>query len=173
MATETRMSAAELRDLFDRVKSIEPLETVNGVKVVTFEEQRDAAVQDKMDNVELLDTIQFNPDGSVARTPTKYAAVSPERYFINRCKKVKDALYVVTDYRAIMDIPSGTIYQKQIPAFVIKRNEEGKLTRERVVNITDDEFIADFTIVLDREAMEVIKPLCVTDVGVTKSALPI
>lgn len=167
------LTAAELKETIDKVEGIKPIEVINGVKVVTFEEQRDATVLDKQLGREDLGTVQINPDGSVARTPTKYAAVSPERYFINRCKKVKDTLYVVIDYRAIMDIPTGTIYQKQIPAFVIKRSEDGKLFREKVVNITDDEFIADFTTILDREAMEAILPLCSTDVGVTKAALPI
>lgn len=167
------MTGAELKETIEKVESIKPIEVINGVKVVTFEEQRDATVLDKQLGREDLGTVQINPDGSVARTPTKYAAVSPERYFINRCKKVKDTLYVVVDYRAIMDIPTGTIYQKQIPAFVIKRSEDGKLFREKVVNITDDEFIADFTTILDREAMEAILPLCSTDVGVTKAALPI
>lgn len=167
------MTGAELKETIEKVESIKPIEVINGVKVVTFEEQRDATVLDKQLGREDLGTVQINPDGSVARTPTKYAAVSPERYFINRCKKVKDTLYVVVDYRAIMDIPTGTIYQKQIPAFVIKRSEDGKLFREKVVNITDDEFIADFTTILDREAMEAILPLCSTETGVTKAALPI
>lgn len=167
------MTGAELKKTIEKVESIKPIEVINGVKVVTFEEQRDATVLDKQLGREDLGTVQINPDGSVARTPTKYAAVSPERYFINRCKKVKDTLYVVVDYRAIMDIPTGTIYQKQIPAFVIKRSEDGKLFREKVVNITDDEFIADFTTILDREAMEAILPLCSTETGVTKAALPI
>lgn len=167
------MTGAELKETIEKVEGIKPIEVINGVKVVTFEEQRDATVLDKQLGREDLGTVQINPDGSVARTPTKYAAVSPERYFINRCKKVKDTLYVVVDYRAIMDIPTGTIYQKQIPAFVIKRSEDGKLFREKVVNITDDEFIADFTTILDREAMEAILPLCSTETGVTKAALPI
>lgn len=165
-------SATELRDLIDRSEKISPIAEHNGVKIVSFGEQRDAATMDSMNNTG-LDTVQYNPDGSVARTPVKFAAVNLDNYYINRFKRVKDAYHIVVDYRSITEQASGSVYLKVIPAFVIKRNDDKKLYLEKVVTISDTEFIADFTQSLDRESMAQIVPLLVNGVGVSTSSLAI
>lgn len=162
----------ELRDMIDRAENIKPIKEVNGVKLVTFEEQRDAATLDAMNNTG-LDTVQYNQDGSVARTPVKYAAINPDHYYINRYKKVKDSIYLVVDYRLITEQADGNVYLKTIPAFVIKRNDEKKLFLEKVVTVSDTEFVSDFTHILGREAMAEILPLIANGVGVTMDDLPI
>lgn len=162
----------ELRDLIDRAQKIEPLKEENGVKIVTFEQQRDAATLDAM-NKTGLDTVQYNPDGSVARTPVKFAAVNLDSYYINRYKRVKDAYYIVNDYRAIREQADGSVYLKVIPAYVIKRGDDKQLYLEKVVTVSDTEFISDFTHSLSREAMAQIMPLIVNGVGVTTDDLAI
>lgn len=166
------MSPTELRELIDRGDSIKPLKEENGIKIVSFEEQRDAATLDAMNNTG-LDTVQYNRDGTVARTPVKYAAVNLDSYYINRYKRVKDAYYIVADYRAIKDQADGNIYLKQIPAYVIKRGDDKKLFLEKVVTISDTEFVADYTHSLNREAMAQVLPLIVNGVGVTTDDLAI
>lgn len=167
------MDTTSLRDLIDRTGNVKPIaESHTGTKVVTFADQRDLATMDSMNNSG-LNLVKYNSDGTVARTPIKYAAVNPASYFINRYKKAKDTLYVVTDYRAIKEQDTGSVYMKSIPAFAIKRNDKGELTLEKVVTISDDEFLADFTKVLSREAMEQILPLIAVDEGITTDAIPI
>lgn len=167
-------NVAELKDLIAKTEAIKPITTVNGVKVVEPSEQRDLAVLAKMTDDETLGTLELNPDGSIARTPVKYAAVNPEYYFINRYKRVKDSLYVVTDFRAIMDQQNGSIYAKQIPAHVITRDKEsGNLKLDKTVMISDTEFVADYIHKLNREAMEQIVPLIANGVGVTADDLAI
>lgn len=165
-------SATELRDLIDRSENIKPIAESNGVKIVSFGEQRDAATMDAMNNTG-LDTVQYNQDGTVARTPVKYAAVNLDSYYMNRFKRVKDAYHIVTDKRAIKEQASGSVYLKVIPAFVVKRNEDKDLYLEKVVTISDIEFIADFTQSLDRESMAQIVPLLVNGVGVSTQSLAI
>lgn len=165
---------AELKDLIDKTDKIQPVATVNGVQVVQFSEQRDLAQMEKMMGNDTLGTLQMNPDGTVARTPVKYAAVNMDYYYINRYKKVKDSYYIVTDFRAIQEQQTGTVYAKQIPAFVIVRDKEtGSLKIDKTVMVSDTEFVADFTHMLNREAMAQIVPLLANGVGVTSDDLAI
>lgn len=166
--------ASELKELIERTENIKPIAEVNGVKVVEPSEQRDLAVMEKMVGHETLGTIQMNPDGTVARTPVKYAAVNLDYYYINRYKKVKDSYYIVTDFRAIWEQSTGAVYAKQIPAFAIVRDKEsGDLKVEKTVMVSDTEFVSDFTHTLKREAMAQIVPLLANGVGVTMDDLAI
>lgn len=161
-----------LKEAIEKTENIKPIAVENGVSIVSFEEQRDLAVLEAMTNPG-MGNLSLNPDGTVARTPYRVAAVNPEHYFINRYKKVGKSLQVVLDYRAITEQPSGAIYAKQLPAYVIARDAEGKLYLSKVVNISDTEFIADFTHTLNREAMTQIMPLIANGVGVTADDLTI
>lgn len=164
----------DLKELLEKTENITPIGTENGQKIVTIEEQRDLAYLEHMTGGSQLGTVQFNPDGmTVARTPGGTVAVNPDTYFINRYRKVKEALYVVTDYRVIKEQDSGNVSLKTIPAHVIKRDEGGGLYVDKTVMISDAEFIADYTNILNREAMAQIKPLIDTRVEVTRSDLPI
>ena len=161
-----------LKEAIEKTENIKPVSVENGVPIVSFEEQRDLAVLEKMTNPGMGD-LSFNPDGSIARTPVKAAAVNLDNYYINRYKKVKNTLLVVTDYRAIREQSSGSVYLKQIPAYTIARDGDGELCLLSVVNVSDNEFITDFTHTLNREAMSQIMPLIVNGVGVTADGLTI
>lgn len=163
-----------LREVLEKTQNVKPITENNGVKVVSFEQQRDLAQADILQNPG-LGTVKMNPDGSIARTPTRFSAVNPGSFYINRYKKVKGSLYIVTDYRAIKGQDEGRVYIKRIPAFVISRDKEsGDLYLEKLVTVSDDEFIADFTESLSNELMKEIKPLLETGVEVTKTdSMPI
>lgn len=155
-----------LKELIEKTESVKPIGEMNGIPVVTFEEQRDLAQVDKLMKTD-MGLLTFNPDGSVAETPTRYVSVNMESYYINRFKRVENSLLIVTDYRAIKEQSTGRVYLKQIPAFVISRNKKGDLFLEKTVTISDTEFISDFTHILNREAMKTILPLLVSGTGVT------
>ncbi len=162
----------DLREVLKKTEHIEPIGEDNGIKLVSFEEQRDMAQLDIMEKPD-MGILSMNPDGTVARTPTRFAAVNLENYYLNRYKqKNKTTIMVVTDYRAIKEQATGRVYAKMIPAYEITRID-GVLTLSRTVNISDGEFIADFTHTLNREAMKQIMPLLVAGVGVTHDDLTI
>lgn len=154
-----------LHEVLEKTKKVTPVAENNGIKVVTFEEQRDLAQAALIENT-TLDLVDYNDDGTVRRTPTRFAAVNLDHYYINRYKKVRDRLYIVTDYRAITEQANGVIYAKQIPAYVIKRDENKQLQLEKMVTVSDDEFVADYTHTLNREAMKQVMPLLAAGVGV-------
>ncbi len=162
-----------LKEIIEKTENITPMSTINGKKLVSIEQQRDLALLEHMNGSSKLGTIQFNPDGSVAGASSEYVAVNPDVYYLNRYKKVKDALYVVTDYRAIKEQDTGRVYLKTIQASVIKRDDKGDLVLEKTVMVSDTEFISDFTHSLNREAMAQIKPLLEAGVGVTSDDLGI
>ena len=158
----------EIAEITRRENEVKTVAENNGIGVVSFEHQRDASMAD-MANNRKIQALEFNSDGTVKRTPTKYAAVNLESYYINRAKVQKGKIYVVTDYRAIMEQPTGRVYAKLIPAYVIARNKEtNALYLEKVVNISDQEFLADFTDSFTTERMAEIKPLLDAGIGVTK-----
>lgn len=161
-----------LKEVLAKTEKVEPIAELNGVKVVTFEEQRDLAQLDALQKPD-LGILHFNPDGSVAATPTRFAAVNLEHYYINRYKKVKNELYVVTDYRAIKEQADGRVYLKQIPAFVIGRDSNGNLQLSKMVTVSDTEFVSDFTHTLNNNAMKQIMPLLVSGPGISQDDLSI
>lgn len=167
-------TAAEIKELIEKTENVKPITEVNGVKVVEPEEQRDLAMMEALVGDGSLGTVQMNPDGTVARTPVKYASVNPEYYYINRYKRVKDSYYIVTDFRAIWEQAGGEVYVKQIPAYVVVRDKDtGNLKVDKMVMISDTEFVSDYTHILNREAMAQIVPILANGVGVTTDGLAI
>lgn len=163
---------ADLREVLEKTKDVKPVAEHNGMEIVSFEQQRDMAQLYKMENRD-LGLIKMNPDGTVARTPVKFAAVNLDNFYINRYKRVKDSLYIVTDYRAIQEQSSGSVYAKQLAAYVVKRDADKNLVLDKVVTVSDTEFLSDFTHTLNRDAMAQIMPLLVSGVGVTTDDLGI
>lgn len=136
---------------------------VKGTPIVSFEDQRDlgqAYVRDHVD-VGLRKT---NPDGSIARSSYHSAAVNMGWFYDNRYRVVDEKyLQVVTSqtdegWLAIKGIKSGRVGAKQVRAYEFVR--EGKALKfNKVVTVSDDQFISDFTDKLDKESMKVILPL--------------
>lgn len=163
-----------LDQILNRTEDIKEVGINNGVKTVTFEEQRDLAARSKMENMVIDDLPEFNPDGTLKRTPgTRYAAVNLDHYYINRFKKVKEAYWIITDYRAIQEQSTGVVYTNSIPCYVVVADENGEPKLDKMVSVSDKDFVADFTHILDRESMAYLMERKVfdTSVGITQEKL--
>ena len=149
---------------------------VNGTPVVTFEEQRDRAVEALKDGYD-PGVRPMNPDGTVARSRVITAAINEDVYYDNRYRVVDDQIQLViaqtTDgYLAIKEQATGRVPKKQIQAYVLAR-EGGKLVFKGTVMIGDEDFVADFTHKLNKEVMKDILPLLVDMEPTEDEKLPI
>lgn len=162
-----------MQEIITNAEKVKPIGIAeSGAKIVSFEDQRSMAQLSLMEG-EGIGGITLNPDGTVARPHAPYLAVNPDVFYINRYKKVGKRVYIVTDYRAIREQASGVVYLKAIPAFVVARGEDGKLFLEKVVNVSDTDFIADFTHKLSNDAMREVLPLLAGGGDVTADELSI
>ena len=118
--------------------------------------------------------IYYNKDGSLASTGKTVHAVNPDYFFMNRYKVKGKKMILVSGhtsdgYRCIKEQSSGRVFLKNIPAFVIARDADGKLYLDKQTVISDTEFISEFTAKLDNKSMAEILPL-ITVVGGDMSA---
>lgn len=175
------MGIKEIAELYDKVKEVKPLAEKDGEKFVNFE---DAAVLNSYNAQEPNTGMQTrNRDGSLASTGKTVHAVNPDYFFANRYKvkgaKGNQKLIVVSGhtpdgYRCIKEQASGRLFIKNVPAYIIVRNDKGELALEKQTMISDTEFISDFTNKLDNKSMAEILPL-ITAVGneVNTDTMPI
>lgn len=175
------MGKKELKELYDKVDKVKPLAEKDGAVLVTFE---DAATLNSYNADEPNTGMQTrNADGSLASTGKTVHAVNPDYFFANRYKvkgaKGNQKLIVVSGhtpdgYRCIKEQASGRLFIKNVPAYIIYRDADGKLALEKQTMISDTEFISDFTNKLDNKSMAEILPL-ITAVGneVNTDTMPI
>lgn len=139
---------------------------MHGVKVASFEDAVALATLDQKNDVKLTPP-EMNPDGTVAGTPTTYAAVNPEMFFDNRYRVVEtddgtEYQVVVAmkgqNYLYIRGQKEGRVPHKIVPVDVIL-NDKGKPKYKTMVTVSDTEFIADFTHIFTREDMAKILPV--------------
>lgn len=140
-----------------QAENIQPLYEQNGVKVVSFEDQKAAAQADLTEGFD-LGTRTVNPDGTIARSRTKYAAINTDYLYLNRVKKVGTKMVVVVDYRAIREQDTGLVYLKNIPGYVFGR-QDGEIVLEKIISVPDTEFVSEYTKQLKPEAMAKLIPL--------------
>lgn len=159
-----------LEILQDAEKAV-PIGTVGEKEAYSYEDYM-AVASGNMYNKKTLGLTKYNPDGTPAATPAPFVAVNPEHVFINRYKATDDRLYVVNDYWCISEQAKGKIPYKQIPCFVIKRDGKS-LALDKMINISDKEFLEEFTRSLDEDSMKLIMPLLVNNSGIDKDKLPI
>lgn len=155
----------QIKQVLDRVEQIEPIAERDGKVYVNFD---DASVLNNYNAMEPNGTGQktYNRDGSVASTGKTVHALNPDFFFANRYKKKGAKLYVVSGYtvdgyRCIKEQSTGRTFLKSIPCYVIFRNGDGKLELEKVMSVTSNEFITEFTSMLDNKSMAEILPLIV------------
>lgn len=152
-----------LREILDRAERVKPVAEINGKKIMSYEDLRDISTAEINEGGK-INIVEFNPDGTPRNSMTRNVATNLEHFYINRFKTVDKEMFIVRDYRAISEQSTGRVYAKRIPCYVVKRNEKGKLYLDRMVTVSDDEFIADFTHILDHKSMsEVLPLLTVTD----------
>ena len=167
----------KMRDLYERADNVKPFAEKDGQIYCSFE---DASVLNSVNAEEPTTGMQTrNPDGSLASTGKRVHAINPEYFFANRFKVKGKKLHVVsghepTGFRCIQEQASGHVFVKTIPCYIISRNEDKKLVLEKVVTISDTEFISDFTNTLDHASMAEILPLIVESGNrVTAESMPI
>ena len=182
MANNSIPSSAEMRELFDKVDAVRPLAEKDGEVYVTFE---DAATLNSFHSYEPKGTGMktYNMDGSVASTGKTVHAINPDYFYMNRYRIKGKAgsrelqvvsAHTVDGFRCIKEQSTGRIFIKSIPCYVIIRDENGKLKLDRVITVSDSEFVSDFTNTLDKSAMAEILPLIVNyGVEVTADTMPI
>lgn len=153
-----------------QAENIKPLYEQNGVKVVSFEDQKAAAQAEIIEGGELGGRT-VNPDGTIARSRTRYAAINTDYLYLNRVKKVGTKMVVVIDYRAIKEQERGRIYLKHVPGYAIGRDENGELKLEKVISVPDTEFISEYTKTLKPEAMAKVIPLLRNDKALSEEDL--
>lgn len=168
-----------MRNLYEKADSIKPLAEKDNEVWVTFE---DAAVLNSLEAEEPSGTgMQTrNADGTIASTGKRVHAINPDYFFLNRYKVKGKKLHVVSGhepvgYRCIREQSKGRTFVKNIPCYVFSRDTETKnLVLEKVVTISDNEFIADFTNTLDHQSMAELLPLITSyGNGVTADSMPI
>ena len=158
-------------EILENAKDAKPVGKINDKDAYSFKDYMDV-VTASMYNKDKLELTRYNPDGTPAATPAPNVAVNVENTFLNRFRVKDDELQVVTDYWAISEQSSGKVPYKQIPCFVLKR-ENRHLKMTKMINISDKEFLEEFTEALDRESMELVMPLLVNNSGIEKKKLPI
>lgn len=152
------MNQESILESLQKAQNVKPIYEQNGVQVVSFEEQR-ALAQASIVNGDELGNRLVNPDGTIGRSRTRFAAINTDYLYLNRYRKVGKSLYVVIDYRAIKEQDKGRIYLKQIPAYVITRDSDGNLQLTKTVTVSDTDFVSDYTHTLNPSAMAQIIPL--------------
>ena len=165
-----------MKELYEKVDKVKPFAEKDGEVWVSFE---DAAVLNSYNADEPNTGMQTrNPDGTLARTGKTVHAVNPDYFFMNRYKVKGKKMYIVsghtTDgYRCIKEQASGRCFIKNIPAYIIARDSDGKLFLEKQVVISDTEFISEFTNKLDNKSMAEILPLITVGADMTADSMPI
>lgn len=159
-----------LTDLYERAENIQPIAEKDGEVIVTFE---DASVLNSINAQDAkIGTQTRNPDGTLARTGKRVHAMNPDYFFANRAKKDKKKLYVVSGhtvegYRCIKEQASGHTYLKNIPAYVIVRDDNGNLTVENRISVSSEEFISDYDMTLANHVMAELLPIIINYAGGT------
>lgn len=157
----------QMRELFDKADKVKPIIEKDGQVYVSFE---DAAVLNSINSYEGKGTgMQVrNKDGSLASTGKTVHAISPDRFFDNRYKKKnKTTMLVVSGhdndgYRCIKEQEKGNIFIRNVPCYVFVRDaESGELRLDKVITVSDSEFISDFTNRLSNKAFAELLPMII------------
>ena len=161
-------------EIIESAQKVKPVAEKDGRKIVSFEDAAILANKEGIEPTPKTGQRTYNPDGTLARTRKAVAAINPHNYFLNRMKIMSKKFKVVVDYRAIVEQASGSVYIKNIPAYVFTKDANGELYIEKVETISDTEFISDYTNMLSEDAMKQIAPL-IANFGseVTASEIPI
>lgn len=143
-----------IKEMLEKSEKVKPIAELNGVKIVSFEDQVAMANADHVNNVG-LDLPELNPDGSIAASPVKWAAVNEEIWTSNAYRVVDDEYQVVCglkDYLTIKGMKDGRMPYPQVQADVFTV-EKGKPKYKTTVTVSDTEFLETFTNKFTREDM--------------------
>ena len=142
---------------------VKPIAERNGVKIVDYADAKELSDLEMYAPTPDTGDRTFNPDGSLARTRTLHLAINPERRFNNRYrlkgKLGERKMQIVVDYRALQEQASGRVYLANIPCYEISKGSDGEFKLDRIITVSDSEFISEFTDKLSVELMMKIAPL--------------
>lgn len=144
----------DIREILGRAEKVKPIAESNGRKIVSFDDYRSVATVANMNGKDLGGT-DWNPDGSMASTKTSFVATNTDYFYDNRFKKVGDKYYVVKDHMAIDGAQRGQLPYTSIQGYVIAK-DKNKIVCEKMVLISADEFLADYTLMLDKKSMALV-----------------
>lgn len=158
---------ASVREVLERADDVTIIAEKNGTKITTIDDATAIAnaefverqAEGKKASAVSAGIRTYNPDGSLARIRSKVSAINPSTYFANRFRKTQKRLWVVIDWRAIIEQNTGRIYIKNIPVWVLVRDESGDLKVDYITTVSDTDFVSDYTNTLSDDAMKQIMPL--------------
>lgn len=158
------MAKNKIAETLRKADETTPIAEFHGIKIYNYDDciiMSEADIIDsELGGEDIADRI-MNDNGLPARSRTKYAAVNPERMFANRCRYIEEdgtkKVQVVTDYRAIREQETGSVYLKLIPCYQLIRKGK-KLVVDKMLTIEDTEFISQFTHILNLNAMLEVLP---------------
>lgn len=147
---------SKLQEVMDAAREVTPIAERNGTKILNYQDYATLASQRNIEekNGELVDTGDrtINPDGTIGKSRTPFTAVNESKVFDNRYR-IKGKIgpdremQVVIDERIMNDLQNGRelCAKKQVPCYCIKKNEEGVYYLDRMIMVSDVEFMAEFT----------------------------
>lgn len=154
-----------------RADAVQPIAEKDGMKIVSFEDAVLLSQAEIIENAPDVGIRHLNPDGTLARSKVTVAAVNEDAMYDNRFRRMgqKKMIQIVVDKRAIRDQKTGKIYTARVPAYQIVR-ENGRLKVDRIITVSDDEFVGEFVERAGKKDMVEILPLidrAETDISVT------
>lgn len=167
---------SKILETLNKASKVKPIAEKDGIQIVTYEDQVALAQAELMNNEKDMGERLMNPDGSIAKSKRKSAAVNVDVLLDNRYRKLKGGkIQVVNDYRAMKEQDSGRIYAKTVLAYEISRNAATKqLELNGTVLVPADVFVNEFTHKLNNKGMMEILPVIQDNIGaVTEDDLSI
>lgn len=146
-----------LKDFFDsKYKDIEVVGVLDSRPVYSMDNYVELNVLDaqaSVNGISLANAVRVpetDDNGYLLRTPRERLVINEEIGFINRVRVDKENkhIHLVTDYRAITEQSSGSIYTNSVTAHVIGKASGSKSDKYAVIsqiNVPEAEFINEFT----------------------------
>lgn len=168
MKSTRRVKAmSKLKDAILNAGKVKPIAVKNGTKICAPSDASTLMQEELIDPTPDIGVRKVNPDGSIARSRTVVAQISPSRMYDNRFKKQGtkgvgyDELWIVPaidpkGYRAVVQ----GLEDKTIPVYRITKDKDtGEFTLAGKTTVDYQKFHSDFTNKLDEESMKKILPL--------------
>lgn len=172
---------SRMEQVLAEAKEVKPIAEKDGARIVSYEDaktlQEEAMLKAKLGEDIDLGDVEVNPDGTIANTRTTIKAINEDRRLMNRYRVKKEAgkevLQVVTDYLAVKQHDSGTIYVASVPVYELIRQDEELVLRGQTT-VSDTDFVTKFKDILNRDAMyQVLEAISKNEEDVTTNEMPI
>ena len=165
-------------EVLEKAQAVKPIARKNGKDVVSFEDAVALSNAEGFEPSPKIGVRKYNPDGSPTGIRARYVAINPDKFFANRYavkgKAGSRKMLVVVDGRAIDEQARSKCPWKTVPAYVFTRDAENQLYISGIEMVSDEEFLSDFTNILDNANMSKLAPMIANyGADTTTSELPI